>query len=224
VIIFDDCDLEKTVETLAVGKARNAGQVCVSPTRFYVQEGIHDRFVEAFAARFGRVKVGNGLDAASNMGPMANPRRPAAMEQFIADAIAKGARCAPAARRSTDGFFWRPTVLSEVPVEARVMNEEPFGPVVVTAPFKTFDEVGRAGQPAALSAWQPSPSPRMAARANLIGDAIEAAWSASTPSCSPRPTPRSAGSRKAAMAAKTAPRAWPPASSPRPSISSEEHP
>jgi succinate-semialdehyde dehydrogenase/glutarate-semialdehyde dehydrogenase len=163
VIIFDDCDLEKTVETLAVGKIRNAGQVCVSPTRFYVQEGIHDRFVEAFAARIGRVQVGNGLDAESNMGPMANPRRPAAMEQFIADAVAKGARLRTGGEAiDGDGFFWRPTVLSEVPVEARVMNEEPFGPVVVTAPFKTFDDVVEQAN-RLPSAWQPSPSPRMAA-------------------------------------------------------------
>jgi succinate-semialdehyde dehydrogenase/glutarate-semialdehyde dehydrogenase len=174
VIIFDDCDLEKTVEALAVGKARNAGQVCVSPTRFYVQEGIHDRFVEAFAARFGSIQVGNGLDAASNMGPMANPRRPAAMEQFVADAIAKGALLRTGGEAiDGDGFFWRPTVLSEVPVEARVMNEEPFGPVVVTAPFKTFDEaVAQANRlPFGLAAFAFTENGR---RANLIGDAIEA--------------------------------------------------
>jgi succinate-semialdehyde dehydrogenase/glutarate-semialdehyde dehydrogenase len=174
VIIFDDCDLEKTVETLAVGKIRNAGQVCVSPTRFYVQEGIHDRFVEAFAARIGRVQVGNGLDAESNMGPMANPRRPAAMEQFIADAVAKGARLRTGGEAiDGDGFFWRPTVLSDVPVEARIMNEEPFGPVVVTAPFRTFDDVVEQANrlPFGLAAFAFTENGR---RANLIGDAIEA--------------------------------------------------
>jgi succinate-semialdehyde dehydrogenase/glutarate-semialdehyde dehydrogenase len=174
VIIFDDCDLEKTVETLAVGKARNAGQVCVSPTRFYVQEGIHDRFVEAFAARFGKVQVGNGLHAESQMGPMANPRRPAAMEQFVADAIAKGARLRTGGEAiDGDGFFWRPTLLSEVPVEARIMNEEPFGPVVVTAPFRTFDEVVEQANrlPFGLAAFAFTENGR---RANLIGDAIEA--------------------------------------------------
>ena len=174
VIIFDDCDLEKTVETLAAGKVRNAGQVCVSPTRFYVQEGIHDRFVEAFAARIGRTQVGNGLDAASAMGPMANPRRPAAMEQFIADALAKGARLRTGGEAiEGNGFFWRPTVLSEVPVEARIMNEEPFGPVVVTAPFRTFDEVVEQANrlPYGLAAFAFTENAR---RANLIGDAIEA--------------------------------------------------
>jgi succinate-semialdehyde dehydrogenase/glutarate-semialdehyde dehydrogenase len=174
VIIFDDCDLEKTVETLAAGKVRNAGQVCVSPTRFYVQEAIHDRFVEAFAARIGKTQVGNGLDTASTMGPMANARRPAAMEQFIADAIAKGARLRTGGEAiEGDGFFWRPTVLSEVPVEARIMNEEPFGPVVVTAPFKTFDEVVEQANrlPFGLAAFAFTENAR---RANLIGDAIEA--------------------------------------------------
>jgi succinate-semialdehyde dehydrogenase/glutarate-semialdehyde dehydrogenase len=173
VIIFDDCDLEKTVETLAVGKIRNSGQVCVSPTRFYVQEGIHDRFVEAFAARFGKVQIGSGLDPASNMGPMANPRRPAAMEQFVADAIAKGARLRAGGEAvDGDGFFWQPTLLSDVPVEARIMNEEPFGPVVVTAPFRTFDEVVEQANrlPFGLAAFAFTENGR---RANLIADAIE---------------------------------------------------
>ena len=173
VIIFDDCDLERTVEALAMGKARNAGQVCVSPTRFYVQEGIHDRFVEAFAARFGRVQVGNGLDSNSHMGPMANPRRPAAMEQFVADAVAKGARLRTGGEPiGGEGFFWRPTVLSDVPMEARIMSEEPFGPVVVTAPFRTFDEVVEQANrlPYGLAAYAFTENAR---QANLIGDAIE---------------------------------------------------
>ena len=174
VIVFDDCDLDKTVETLAAGKFRNAGQVCVSPTRFYVQEGIHDRFVEAFAARVGKMQVGSGLDSANHMGPMANPRRPAAMEEFVADAVAKGARLriGGEAGGSGDGFFWQPTLLSDVPVEARIMNEEPFGPVVVTAPFATFDEVVEQANrlPYGLAAYAFTENAR---RANLIGDAIE---------------------------------------------------
>ena len=174
VIVFDDCDLDKTVETLALGKARNAGQVCVSPTRFYVQEGIHDRFVEAFAARFGRVAVGNGLDPASQMGPMANPRRPEAMQSFVADALAKGARLRTGGEAiAGDGFFWRPTVMSDVPVEARIMNEEPFGPVVVTARFRGFDEVVEQANrlPYGLAAYAFTENAR---QANLIGDALEA--------------------------------------------------
>lgn len=174
VIIFDDCDLDRTVETLAIGKLRNAGQVCVSPTRFYVQEGIHDRFVEAFAARIGKVQIGNGLDSASVMGPMANPRRPAAMTQFVADAVAKGARLRAGGEAiDRDGFFWQPTLLTEVPAEARIMNEEPFGPVVVTAPFRGFDDVvAQANRlPFGLAAFAFTENGR---RANMIGDAIEA--------------------------------------------------
>lgn len=173
VILFDDCDLDKAVETLAAGKLRNAGQVCVSPTRFYVQEGIHDRFVAAFAERYGRVQVGNGLDAASSMGPLANPRRPDAIEQFVADALAKGATLRTGGERMEgNGFFWRPTVLSDVPVSARLMNEEPFGPVVVTAPFRTLDEVVAEANrlPFGLAGYAFTENARTA---NLISDALE---------------------------------------------------
>jgi len=173
VIVFDDCDLEKTVETLALGKVRNAGQVCVSPTRFYVQEGIHDRFVALFAARIGGIRVGDGLDAASGMGPMANPRRTVAMEQFVGDAVAHGARLRTGGEAiGGQGFFWRPTVLSDVPMTARIMNEEPFGPVVVTAPFKGFDDVVEQANrlPYGLAAFAFTENGR---RARLIADAVE---------------------------------------------------
>ena len=174
VIVFDDCDLERTVELLAIGKARNAGQVCVAPTRFYVQEGIYDRFLAAFAERFGRTRVGNGLDPANAMGPMANPRRPVAMEQLIGDALGKGARLKTGGEAiDGDGFFWQPTLLSDVPVDARIMNEEPFGPVAVAAPFRTLDDaVEQANRlPYGLASFAFTENAR---RANLIGDAIEA--------------------------------------------------
>ncbi len=92
VIVFDDADLGRTVEMLATAKFRNSGQVCVSPTRFYIQEGIYDRFVAAFTERVRKVNVGDGLLDTSHMGPMANPRRPAAIEKFIADATSHGAK------------------------------------------------------------------------------------------------------------------------------------
>ncbi|MBN8829771.1 MAG: NAD-dependent succinate-semialdehyde dehydrogenase [Sphingomonadales bacterium] len=174
VIIFDDCDLDRTVEALAVGKARNAGQVCVSPTRFYVQEGIYERFVAALAERMGQIRVGNGLDPAVGMGPMANPRRPAAMAQLIGDALGKGARLRTGGEAIPGaGYFWQPTLLSDVPNEARIMNEEPFGPVVVAAPFRDLDDaVEQANRlPFGLAAFAFTENAR---RANLIGDAIEA--------------------------------------------------
>jgi succinate-semialdehyde dehydrogenase/glutarate-semialdehyde dehydrogenase len=174
VIVFDDADLARTVELLGMAKCRNAGQVCVSPTRFYVQDGIYDRFVSAFSERLSKVNVGDGLLATSNMGPMANPRRPAAMETFIGDAINHGARLMTGGERTgSRGFFFKPTVLSEVPATARIMNEEPFGPVAVCARFSTFDEVVEQANrlPYGLAAYAFTESAR---RAMLIGDAIEA--------------------------------------------------
>ena len=173
VIVFDDADLGRTVEMLATAKFRNSGQVCVSPTRFYIQEGIYDRFVAAFTERVRKVKVGDGLLDTSHMGPMANPRRPAAMEHFIADATSHGAKVHTGGERhGKEGLFFQPTVISDVPLHARIMNEEPFGPVAVLAPFATFDEVVEKANrlPYGLAAYAFTES---AKRAMLIGDAIE---------------------------------------------------
>jgi succinate-semialdehyde dehydrogenase/glutarate-semialdehyde dehydrogenase len=174
VIVFDGADLDRAVELLATAKFRNAGQVCVSPTRFYVQEGIYDRFVAAFTERSRKVNVGDGLLESSHMGQMANPRRPVAIEKIIGDAIACGAKLhLGGERHGKEGFFWQPTVISNVPIYARLMNEEPFGPVAVIAPFATFDEaVEQANRlPYGLAAYAFTES---AKRAMLIGDAIEA--------------------------------------------------
>ena len=173
VIVFEDCDLEKTVETLAAAKFRNAGQVCVSPTRFYVQEGIYERFVTAIADRSGKLKVADGLAEGTEMGPMANPRRPTSVEAMIAEAVADGARILTGGERiESEGFFFQPTVLADVPVEARAMNEEPFGPIILAAPFKTFDEaVDQANRlPFGLAAFAFTENGR---QANRIADAIE---------------------------------------------------
>jgi succinate-semialdehyde dehydrogenase/glutarate-semialdehyde dehydrogenase len=173
VIVFDDADLPRAVELLATAKFRNAGQVCVSPTRFYVQEGIYERFVSAFTERARKVSVGDGLLDSSHMGPMANPRRPAAMEKFIGNAVECGARLQLGGERhGREGFFWKPTVLSDVPVGARIMNDEPFGPVAVMAPFARLeDAVEQANRlPYGLAAYAFTES---AKRAMLISDAIE---------------------------------------------------
>ena len=174
VIVFDDADLTRTVELLATAKCRNAGQVCVSPTRFYVQQGIYERFVAAFTARIRKINIGDGLIEGSQMGPMANPRRPAAMEKFIGDAVACGAKLHTGGERhGKAGFFWQPTVLSDAPPHARIMNEEPFGPVAVITPFATLEEVVEQANrlPYGLAAYAFTES---AKRALLIGDAIEA--------------------------------------------------
>jgi len=174
VIVFDDADLERTIELLATAKFRNAGQVCVSPTRFYVQQGIYDRFVAAFTERTRKLEVGDGLVERHHMGPMANPRRPQAMEALIGDAVSRGARLrAGGERHGKEGFFYQPTVLSDVPGGARIMSEEPFGPVAVIAPFATFDQaVEQANRlPYGLAAYAFTESGK---RAMLIGDALEA--------------------------------------------------
>ena len=172
VLIFDDANFDQTVELLAASKARNSGQVCVSPTRFYVQEGIYDRFVEAFAGRYGSTPVGDGLKPDVRMGPMANPRRPAAIEAMVKDAVDRGARVV-AGGEAIDGpgWFWRPTVLADLPLDARAMNEEPFGPLALMTPFKTFDEaIEQANRlPFGLAAYAFTQN---AKTVMLVGDAI----------------------------------------------------
>ncbi len=172
VLIFDDCDLDKTLDMVVPQKFRNAGQVCVSPTRFYVQRGIYDRFVEGFAARTQQVTVGNGLDAATKMGPLANARRPDAIDALVEDARAKGARVLAGGARGNQGFFYQPTVLADVPLEANVMSNEPFGPVALMRPFDSFDEaIDQANRlPYGLAAFAFTENGR---QANLLGDALE---------------------------------------------------
>lgn len=173
VIVFDDCDLEKTVELLATAKFRNAGQVCVSPTRFYVQDGIHDRFVAALTERTKRIRVGDGLLDASDMGPMANPRRPDTIESMIRTAVGDGAELLTGGERiGSEGFFYQPTILANVPVDTRAMNEEPFGPLIMAARFRDFDEaVALANRlPYGLAAYAFTENGR---QANRIADAIE---------------------------------------------------
>src|SRR5436190_20959257 len=119
VLIFDDCDLEKTLDMVVPQKFRNAGQVCVSPTRFYVQRGIYDAFLKGFAERTAKVTVGNGLEDGVKMGPLANPRRPDAIEKLVEDAKARGARVLAGGERGDAGFFFQPTLLADVPNDAQ---------------------------------------------------------------------------------------------------------
>ncbi|HEX7760849.1 MAG TPA: NAD-dependent succinate-semialdehyde dehydrogenase, partial [Caulobacteraceae bacterium] len=138
VLVFEDADIDQALAAMTASKFRNAGQVCVSPTRFYVQEGVYDRFVDGFAARANALVVGDGLDPATGMGPMANPRRPDAMERLIGDAVRRGAKVKAGGERiGNRGHFFAPTVLADVPLGADIMNEEPFGPVALMNPFRT---------------------------------------------------------------------------------------
>ena len=174
VLVFDDCDIEKALDLTALQKYRNAGQVCVSPTRFYVQSGIYDRFVKGFTERAAKVAVGDGFADGIEMGPLANPRRPSSVGDMINDAKSKGAEVMLGGnRQDKQGFFFDPTVLSHVPLDAAIMNDEPFGPVAVMRPFDTLDEaIEQANRlPLGLAAYAFTSNLHTA---NMVGDRIEA--------------------------------------------------
>ncbi|TCO70829.1 NAD-dependent succinate-semialdehyde dehydrogenase [Rhodovulum euryhalinum] len=144
VLIFDDVDPEKVAETCAATKFRNCGQVCISPTRFYVHDSLYDRFSKRFAEVANGLKLGRGLDEGVQMGPMANARGLSTIQDLVADAVDRGAEILAGGRRPEGinrGFFFAPTVLGHVPDDARVMREEPFGPIAPITPFRTYDEV-----------------------------------------------------------------------------------
>ncbi len=142
VMIFDDADIDKAVAIMSGTKIRNAGQVCVSPTRFLVQEGVADKFIDGFVASMEKMKIGNGLDTDTDMGPLANDRRIPAIENMINDATAKGATVATGGERvGNKGYFFQPTVLTSVPAEAAMMNEEPFGPVSIVNRYASADDM-----------------------------------------------------------------------------------
>jgi succinate-semialdehyde dehydrogenase/glutarate-semialdehyde dehydrogenase len=173
-IVFDDADIVAATKLLAGAKYRNAGQVCVSPTRMLVQESVYEQFVEGFVAYSKGVKVGDGLEKGTTMGPLANARRITAMETFIADAKQKGATVRTGGSRiGNKGNFFEPTVLTDVPLEARVMNEEPFGPLALISPFRGFDDVVAEANrlPFGLASYAYT---RSAKTANAIASAVEA--------------------------------------------------
>jgi succinate-semialdehyde dehydrogenase / glutarate-semialdehyde dehydrogenase len=174
VLVFDDVDVDQVLDLSVVTKYRNAGQICVSPTRFYVHEKIYERFVAGFATRAAALAVGDGSIESNRMGPLCHPRRITAMETLVPDAVRCGARLrAGGERLAGSGFFWQPTVLSDVPDSARIMNEEPFGPVAVFSPFARFDEaIAQANRlPFGLAAFAFTQSAR---NVNLLGEQIEA--------------------------------------------------
>ncbi|QSR19148.1 NAD-dependent succinate-semialdehyde dehydrogenase [Novosphingobium sp. KA1] len=141
VIVCEDADVDLAVRTAGRAKFRNAGQVCISPTRFLVHNSVKDHFAEAMAEVARGIVVGDGLDEGTQMGPLANERRLAAMAEFQQDAVARGARVlAGGARIGESGNFWQPTVLSDVPLDARLFNDEPFGPVAGIRGFDRLEE------------------------------------------------------------------------------------
>ncbi|MCX7274521.1 MAG: NAD-dependent succinate-semialdehyde dehydrogenase [Burkholderiales bacterium] len=144
VIVFDDADIDRAADMLHGFKFRNAGQVCVSPTRFYIHEKAYDRFVARFIDKTNTLKVGSGLDADTRMGPLAHARRLPSMAQFIDDATRRGAKVETGGQRIGEiGSFFAPTVLTNVPDDSLVMTAEPFGPIAPFVTFKDLDEVLR---------------------------------------------------------------------------------
>ncbi|WP_019700790.1 NAD-dependent succinate-semialdehyde dehydrogenase [Paracidovorax oryzae] len=141
VIVADDADVELAIKAAGGAKFRNAGQVCISPTRFLVHESIRKDFVAALARHAQGLKVGDGLADGTQMGPLANPRRIAAMAELMQDAVQHGAQVAAGGERiGGDGNFFQPTVLDDVPVSARIFNEEPFGPVAAVRGFEKIED------------------------------------------------------------------------------------
>lgn len=173
-IVAEDADIDAVVR-LGVGlKFRNAGQVCAAPTRYYVQASVFERFHDAFVAGTRALAVGDGFGRDTQMGPLANSRRVEAIDGFVRDAVAKGAVLSCGGRRlGNEGFFFEPTVLAEVPDTARLMTEEPFGPVAALVRVSSIDEaIGRANAlPYGLAAFGFT---RSAATAGRFADELEA--------------------------------------------------
>lgn len=141
VIVCEDTDVKAAGTSSAIRKMRNAGQVCTSPTRFFPHSSIFDDYAEAFVERAKQTIVGNGMDEAVEMGPTANDRRIPILTALVDDARSKGATVATGGGRHGDqGYFFEPTVLLNVPDNARIMQEEPFGPVAVINPVKSLDD------------------------------------------------------------------------------------
>ena len=173
VVVFDDYDPEKAADIISAFKYRNAGQVCISPTRFYVQEKGYNKFVARFTEYAKGLKLGDGLEKGTTIGPLANPRRLDAMESFVNDAKARGGKIQTGGNRhGNQGFFFEPTVITDVPDDSKIMTEEPFGPVAPIVPFKTFDEVVQRANSLqfGLAAYTFTNS---ASQAIAIGDAIQ---------------------------------------------------
>ena len=174
VIIAEDADLELAVKSSGAAKFRNAGQVCISPTRFLVHESVRNDFAAALARHAQSLKVGDGLAEGTQMGPLANPRRIVAMTGMLEDAVQRGATVATGgARIGEAGNFFAPTVLTDVPLDAKVFNDEPFGPVAAIRAFNTLEEaIAEANRlPYGLAAYAFT---RSLKNAHLLSQRIEA--------------------------------------------------
>lgn len=187
VVVFDDVDPVTAAKEAVAAKMRNAGQVCTSPTRFYIQDGIYKEFRDAFVDQARAIRIGDGMDPQTQMGPMANPRRIAAMESMVEDALDRHAKLlCGGSRISRPGYYFEFTVLEDVPLDAQMKMDEPFGPMASIERFSDFEQVCRSANdtPYGLAAYAVTQS---AARAAAISEAFEAGvvainnYSVSTP-------------------------------------------
>jgi succinate-semialdehyde dehydrogenase/glutarate-semialdehyde dehydrogenase len=141
VIVAEDANLAAATKIMALSKYRNAGQVCVSPTRFLVQEKVYEEFVDGFAKMAEGIKVAHGLEDGAQMGPLANERRIPVLDELVGDARERGAEVRTGGERiGNKGNFYKPTVVTNAPLDSRIMNEEPFGPVAVINTYRDLEE------------------------------------------------------------------------------------
>jgi succinate-semialdehyde dehydrogenase/glutarate-semialdehyde dehydrogenase len=172
-IVFDDANVDQAVKVLFANKHRNAGQVCVAPTRFLVHEKVYGDFVQKYTDSAKKLKVGDGLDKDTRMGPLVGPRRVDAMEKIVSDAVQKGAKIEFGGKRiGNKGSFFEPTVLTNINHDMKIMHEEPFGPLSPIMPFSNFDSVVEEANrlPYGLAAYAYTSSAKTAA---AIGAAFE---------------------------------------------------
>lgn len=165
VLVFNDADVEKAAVEGAANRFRGTGQICISSTRFLIQRDVYDEFVRHFVRAAKALKVGDGMDPDTQVGPLANPRQLAKMEELVADAVGRGAKVLAGGKRiEGEGYFFEPTVLADVPLDARVMHEEPFGPIAVVMRFDALaDGLAEANRlPYGLSAYAFTSSARTA--------------------------------------------------------------
>jgi succinate-semialdehyde dehydrogenase / glutarate-semialdehyde dehydrogenase len=166
-IVCEDADIERAADMLATLKFSNAGQVCVSPNRFYVHEKAFDRFMARFIENTRKIKVGSGLEADTKMGPLAHERRIPAMAEFVEDATSRGGKIELGGSRiGSTGYFWSPTIITNMPDDSKVMTLEPFGPIAPCVPFKDLDDTIRRANslPYGLSSYAFTTSTKNALR------------------------------------------------------------
>ncbi|WP_233838469.1 NAD-dependent succinate-semialdehyde dehydrogenase [Paraburkholderia sp. ZP32-5] len=174
VLVFGDADVDEAARLGAANRFRGTGQICISSTRFIVQRSIYERFADSFVAAARALKVGDGLTPGMQVGPLSNPRQLAKIEAMVADAVQHGAKVLAGGKRIEGaGYFYEPTVLADVPMSARVMQEEPFGPIAILLPFDDVDDaLAEANRlPYGLSAYLFTHDARTAIR---VSDGLEA--------------------------------------------------